>query len=63
MRFQTEATVREQVDIVRHSGVRHILIVDDNFAGEALVRPRFGFDAKSLPEARFKALGGLRSVK
>ena len=53
----------EQVDIVRHSGVRHILLVDDNFAGEALVRPRFGFDAKSLPEARFKALGGLRSVK
>jgi hypothetical protein len=53
----------EQIDIARDSGVRHILLVDENFAGRSSVHKRFTFDAKTQAEAQFKALGGLRSVK
>jgi peptidoglycan/xylan/chitin deacetylase (PgdA/CDA1 family) len=48
----------EQIEIVRDSGVQHILVVGDAFADGTSPHKRFGFHAKTLSEARFKALGG-----
>ena len=50
-----------QAGIVRDAGVRHILLVEEDFsrAGADLHR-RFTFDARSPAEARFRATGALR---
>jgi peptidoglycan/xylan/chitin deacetylase (PgdA/CDA1 family) len=53
----------EHLAMARDSGVRHILLVDGDFAGASSIRPRFGFDADTLSEARFKALGGFRRLR
>lgn len=50
-----------QAEIVRDAGVRHILLVDEDFsrAGAGLHR-RFTFDARSPAEVRFRATGAFR---
>jgi peptidoglycan/xylan/chitin deacetylase (PgdA/CDA1 family) len=52
----------EQIEIVAESGVKHILLVGDDFADEKSPHRRFTFSANTLSEARFKALGGFRPV-
>jgi peptidoglycan/xylan/chitin deacetylase (PgdA/CDA1 family) len=52
----------EQIEIVSDSGVQHILLVGDVFANGTSPHKRFGFDAETLSEARFKALGGLSRI-
>ena len=51
-----------QLTIALESGLRHVLLVDNDFAGNSSIHPRFGFDAAILSEVRFKALGGLRKA-
>jgi peptidoglycan/xylan/chitin deacetylase (PgdA/CDA1 family) len=50
-----------QVENVREAGVRHILLVNENFsaAGEGLYN-RFTFHARSPSEVRFRATGAFR---
>lgn len=50
----------EQIEIVKKSGVRHVLLVGEDFAEEQSPHKRFTFNAKMFSEARFKALGGFR---
>jgi hypothetical protein len=52
----------EQIEIVRESGVQHVLLVGQNFENGTSPHKRFRFDAKTFSEARFKALGGLMRV-
>lgn len=51
---------QEQIEIVKDSGMQHILLVEDDFSNRISPYKRFGFDAETLSEARFKALGGFR---
>lgn len=53
---------RSQLTIALESGLRHVLLVDNDFADNSSIHPRFGFDAAIPSEVRFKALGGLRKV-
>jgi peptidoglycan/xylan/chitin deacetylase (PgdA/CDA1 family) len=53
---------RSQLTIALENDLRHVLLVDNDFAGNSPVHPRFGFDAAILSEVRFKALGGLRKA-
>ncbi len=53
---------RTQLAIALESGLRHVLVVDNDFAGNSAIHSRFGFDAAIPAEARFKALGGSRRV-
>jgi peptidoglycan/xylan/chitin deacetylase (PgdA/CDA1 family) len=50
-----------QLEIVRDAGVRHILLVDEDFSslGASLHR-RFTFDARSEHEVRFRATGAFK---
>ena len=50
-----------QLEIVRQAGVRHILLVDEDFSSSgASLHRRFTFDARSLHEARFRATGAFK---
>ncbi len=52
----------KQLAIALEGGLRHVLVVDNDFAGNSAIHKRFGFDAAIPCEVRFRALGGLRSV-
>lgn len=50
-----------QIAILRKSGVRQILLVDENFScGSTNVHQRFTFDGQTTHEVRFRATGGFR---
>ena len=52
---------RSQIEILRHAGMQHILLVDEDFSSpDCDVHKRFTFGAHSPHQARFKATGGLR---
>jgi peptidoglycan/xylan/chitin deacetylase (PgdA/CDA1 family) len=60
--FPNGSCREEQIEIVIKSGIQHVLLVGNDFAAEESPHKRFGFDAKRLSEARFKALGGIRPI-
>ncbi len=50
-----------QLEIVREAGVRHILLVDEDFSSPgASLHRRFTFDARSPAEVRFRATGAFK---
>ncbi len=51
----------EQVQLVKSAGVRHVLLVGEDFS-RAGCKKRFTFDASSSAEVRFRALGATRKV-
>lgn len=48
-----------QIDILHAAGIRHALLVGEDFNRDSRVHTRFTFDARSSAEMRFKAMGGL----
>lgn len=52
-----------QIELVQAAGVEHVLLVGDDFSDGRSPHKRFGFDARSWSEAKFKALGGLREAR
>lgn len=59
--FPNNSYRAEQIDILRSEGIRHILLVDEDFSNPAThVHRRFTFHAYSRPEVRFRATGGYR---
>jgi peptidoglycan/xylan/chitin deacetylase (PgdA/CDA1 family) len=52
---------RDQLDIVHDAGVRHILLVDEDYSSpEATTHKRFTFHAYSRAEVRYRATGAFR---
>jgi peptidoglycan/xylan/chitin deacetylase (PgdA/CDA1 family) len=51
-----------QIDILRRLGMRHILLVGEDFDRGGDVHRRFTFGAESLSEARFRALGARAAI-
>ncbi len=53
----------EQVELLHQNGVDHVLLTGDDFSSSRLkVHKRFNTYGTSLPEARFRAIGGTRKM-
>jgi peptidoglycan/xylan/chitin deacetylase (PgdA/CDA1 family) len=60
--FPNGSCTIEQVEAVERAGVQHVLLVGETFDTHPTRHCRFTFDARSLGEMRFKALGQLQKV-
>lgn len=60
--FPNGSHTPEQIQVLKEQGVAHILLVGNCFSDGGDVHRRFGFDAETKREIRFKALGGRRPV-
>jgi peptidoglycan/xylan/chitin deacetylase (PgdA/CDA1 family) len=57
--FPNGSYKEHQIAMVREAGFKHILLVDDRFSkAKTDLHPRFGFNAESRSEMRFRAVGG-----
>ena len=62
--FPNGACRQSQVDLLQDAGFTAVLLVGERFTRPAArVHPRFNFDARSLPEARFRTAGGRAGLK
>jgi peptidoglycan/xylan/chitin deacetylase (PgdA/CDA1 family) len=60
--FPNGACGEEHIEIVAACGVEHVLLVGNDFATARSPYKRFGLDARTLGEAKFRAVGGFRAA-
>jgi len=54
---------KEHIGIVAACGVEHVLLVGNDFATAQSPHKRFGLDARTRREAKFRAVGGFREAR
>ncbi len=53
----------QHISLAQDAGFEHVLLVNDRFSEpKGSIHERFGFDARSAAEMRFKAVGGLTEI-
>ena len=61
--FPNNSYNSNQLRILKESGFKHILLVDNKFSNSKnIVHSRFGFDANTFSEAKVKATGFIRGI-
>lgn len=60
--FPNGSCRRGQPELVRRLGIRHILLVGEDFDRKGDCHPRFTFHARSSAEVRFRATGSMKAI-